>query len=155
MLLLLAYKIITLTICEGSVLTQVNLNDPIQKFSNDMYHILGRADSGNMVYSPYSIHTTMAMVLAGSPKNSNTFKQLAEVLGVKDQSPKSFQIDHSLIRSFYSEVQQRNMGNDPNLDIVTAHRIFAKNGLKIKDDYALALDTFFRAGMYAKSGYLI
>ena len=36
--------------------------------------------------------------------------------------------------------------NDPNLDILNSHRIFAKEGLDIKSDYILGLDTFFRAG---------
>ena len=146
---ILIYGIVTFTICEGSILTQVDMTDPIQKFSNDMYQILGQTEFGNMVYSPYSIHTTMAMVLGGSPRNSSTFKQLAEVLGVKNISPKSFQIDHSLLRSFYSEVHQRNMdinSDDPNLEIINAHRIFAKKDLNIRDDYTLAMDTFFRAG---------
>ena len=78
MLWFLTYGIITFTICEGKVLTQVNIADPIQQFSNDMYRILGQAESGNMVYSPYSIHTTMAMVLGGAPKDSNTYKQLRQ-----------------------------------------------------------------------------
>ena len=29
---------------------------------------------------------------------------------------------------------------------MTGYRIFAKKGLRIKDDYSLSLDTFFRAG---------
>ena len=166
MLWFLTYGIITFTICEGKVLTQVNIADPMQQFSNDMYRILGQAESGNMVYSPYSIHTTMAMVLGGAPKDSNTYKQLAKVLGAEDISLKSFYIDLSLLRSFYGEVQRRNKNveeecqtstesdydyeepcdNDPNLDILTSHRIFAKEGLDIKDDYTLGLDAFFRAG---------
>ena len=174
MLWFLTFAIIAVNTCKGSVLTKVDIADSIRQFSDNMYDILGQEESGNMIYSPYSVHVTMAMALAGSPEDSKTYKQLTKALGAPDVSPQSFQIDNSLIRSFYREVQRRNQNdeddcqnepeddycdyppcgepcdNDPNLDILTGYRIFAKQGLNIKDDYGLALDTYFRAGMSIK-----
>ena len=169
MLWFLIIGIIAPKSCKASVLTEVGIADSMQQFNDNMYRILGQEESGNLIYSPYSIHVTMAMVLAGSPKDSQTYKQLASALGASDISPESFQIDNSLIRSFYKEVQRKNKNDkddcqnqpveddydyydeepcdgDPNLDIMTGYRIFAKKGLRIKDDYSLSLDTFFRAG---------
>ena len=59
--------------CEASLFS-VELGDPIQAFSEDIFTRLGQAETGNMVFSPYSIHTTMAMALAGSPENSKTYQ---------------------------------------------------------------------------------
>ena len=36
--------------------------------------------------------------------------------------------------------------NDPDLDIRTGYRAYAQNGLNLKADYNLILDTHFRAG---------
>ena len=52
----------------------IGLGDPIQAFSKDVFTRLGKEETGNMVFSPYSIHTTMAMALAGSPENSKTYQ---------------------------------------------------------------------------------
>ena len=60
-------------VCEGT-LSDVDLGEPIKTFSNKIFTKLGHAETGNMVFSPYSIHTTMAMALAGSPEDSKTYK---------------------------------------------------------------------------------
>ena len=36
--------------------------------------------SGNIVFSPFSLHTALSMTLIGSPKDSNTHKQLSQAL---------------------------------------------------------------------------
>ena len=59
--------------CDASIF-DVGLGDPIQAFSKDVFTRLGKEETGNMVFSPYSIHTTMAMALAGSPENSKTYQ---------------------------------------------------------------------------------
>ena len=38
--------------------------------------------------------------------------------------------------------------NDPDLDIRTGYRAYAQNGLNLKADYNLILDTHFRAGKF-------
>ena len=50
----------------------------------------------------------MTMILAGSPEDSKTYKQLAKALGVPDTFPKSIQNVKLMIRSFYREVQRKN-----------------------------------------------
>ena len=60
-------------VCEGT-LSDVDLGEPIKTFSNKIFTKLGHVETGNMVFSPYSIHTTMAMALAGSPEDSKTYK---------------------------------------------------------------------------------
>ena len=38
--------------------------------------------------------------------------------------------------------------NDPDLDIRTGYRVYAKNGLELNSEYSALLDTYFRAGEY-------
>ena len=38
--------------------------------------------------------------------------------------------------------------NDPDLDIRTGYRVYAKKGLELNSDYSVLLDTYFRAGEY-------
>ena len=108
MLLCLTFAIIALHFCKGIELTEVGIADPIQQFGKNPYRILGQEESGSMVYSPYSIHVTMSMILAGFPEDSKTYKQLAKALGVPDTFPKSIQNVKLMIRSFYREVQRKN-----------------------------------------------
>ena len=61
------------TSCNSSIF-DVGLGDPIQAFSKDVFTRLGKEETGNMVFSPYSIHTIMAMALNGSPENSKTYQ---------------------------------------------------------------------------------
>ena len=111
MLLCLTFAIIALHSCKGIELTEVGIADQIQQFGKNPYRILGQEESGSMVYSPvspYSIHVTMSMILAGFPEDSKTYKQLAKALGVPDTFPKSIQNVKLMIRSFYREVQRKN-----------------------------------------------
>ena len=71
--------------------TTKDLTDRIQRFSTDIYRILGQAHSGNMIYSPFSIHAALTMTLVGSPEDSKTFKELRNALELNDISSKSFQ----------------------------------------------------------------
>lgn len=137
------------------------LADRIQRFSMDTYRILGQAHSGNMIYSPFSIHAALTMTLLGSPEYSKTFKELGNALELNDISSKSFQSSYSAILNHYKEVQIRNKNDkddcewppcddDPNVDILVGNRIFVQEGLNVKPNYSLALTNDFRAGNLIK-----
>ena len=161
----LALGTITLATCKGSPLIKVDLAKPIINFSNDLYKHLGKAENGNMVYSPYSIHAVMALALAGSPEDSDTYKQLTEVLKADKVTSQEFKIDYSLLRSHYREIERKyrveeecegpievdydgnlSCDNKPDLDIRTGYRVYTQKGLDVKSDYRIELDTFYRAG---------
>ena len=135
------------------------LADSIQRFSKDTYRILGQAQSGNMIYSPFSIHAALTMTLVGSPEDSTTFKELRKALELNDISSQSFQSYYAAILAYYKEVKDKNKNGeegcqwdwrlcdgDPNLDILVGNKIFVQEGLKVKANYSLALRNNFRAG---------
>ena len=92
---------VTLVTCQSSPLTQINLSGPVGNFTRDVYAQLGKSEKGNMVLSPFSIHTTMAMALAGSPPKSNTYKNLANALNLNVNNPKAVNIDYALVRNYF------------------------------------------------------
>ena len=92
---------VTLVTCQSSPLTKINLSAPVGKFTRDVYAQLGKSEKGNMVLSPFSIHTTMAMALAGSPPKSNTYKNLANALNLDVKNPKAVNIDYALVRNYF------------------------------------------------------
>ena len=102
-----------------------------------------------MVYSPYSIHTVMAMALVGSPEDSDTFKDLSKVLRADNFTAQEFNIDYSLLRSHYREIERKYKvevdcevpeniednydydgnaicDNKPDLDVRTGYRVYAQ-----------------------------
>jgi len=92
---------VTLVTCQSSPLTKIDLSAPVGKFTRDVYAQLGKSEKGNMVLSPFSIHTTMAMALAGSPQKSNTYKNLANALNLDVNNPKAVNIDYALVRNYF------------------------------------------------------
>ena len=167
----LAFGVITFSTCDGSTLAEIKLANPITQFSNEFYQHFGKVDNGNMVYSPYSIHTVMAMALSGSPEDSSTHKQLSEALKATGLDLKDYNIGYSLLRSHYKVVRERNLAEDeycdpseayddyaayyggeptcddtPDLDIRTGYRLYFQQDLDIKSEYRQSLDTYYRAG---------
>ena len=167
----LAFGVITFSTCDGSTLAEIKLANPITQFSNEFYQHFGKVDNGNMVYSPYSIHTVMAMALSGSPEDSSTHKQLSKALKATGLDLKDYNIGYSLLRSHYKVVRERNLAEDeycdpselyddyaayyggeptcddtPDLDIRTGYRLYFQQDLDIKSEYRQSLDTYYRAG---------
>ena len=165
----LALGAITFATCKGSPLIRIDLAKPIINFSNDFYNHLGKTENGNMVYSPYSIHTVMAMALVGSPEDSDTFKDLSKVLRADNFNAQEFNIDYSLLRSHYREIERKYKvevecevpeniednydydgnaicDNKPDVDVRTGYRVYAQKGWDVKSDYRISLDTYYRAG---------
>merc|ERR1711936_492048 len=62
------------------------LGSAMRQFHENLYNVLGENENGNLVYSPYSIHTAMTMVLIGTPGNSTTYTELAKALGITEST---------------------------------------------------------------------
>ena len=167
----LAIGAIIFSTCEGSTLADIELARPITQFSNEFYHHLGKFENGNMVYSPYSIHTVMAMALLGSPSDSSTYKQLSEALESSALDSQDYNIGYSLLRSHFKVVRERNVPDEdceepdtygdyypdyygldikcddtPDLDIRTGYRLFFRDDLNLSSEFRQTLDTYYRAG---------
>ena len=115
------------------------LGSSMRQFHENLYQVLGENGNGNLVYSPYSIHTAMTMVLIGSPGNSTTYTELAKALGIQESSV----IGHNY-RNLYDNYKNL----DKNVQIELAYKTYVDEGFVIKPTYKEYLKEFFKAGMF-------
>lgn len=126
---------------QKSVETPFLLSGAMQKFNNDLYQTLAKNQNGNLVISPFSIHTVMSMAMIGAPVNSSTYKQLSQALGITDPNAKAtFLYNYRKTLDFYD-----NLVPDQ-LSIQTAYKVFINDGFQVKDDYIKALKLFYNTG---------
>ena len=56
--------------------TPYRLGDGLNDFARRVYDIVAGGDSGNVIVSPFRLHTAMSMVFFGSPTGSDTHEEL-------------------------------------------------------------------------------
>ena len=57
--------------------TAYRLERGLNGFAQRIYDVIAEGDSGNVIVSPFSLHTTLSMVFFGSPTGSDTHEELA------------------------------------------------------------------------------
>jgi len=112
------------------------LGNSMRQFHENLYNVLGENENGNLVYSPYSIHTAMTMVLIGSPGNSTTYTELARALGIQEST---------IIGLNYRNLYDNYKNLDKNVLIELAYKAYVDEGFVIKQTYKDHLKQFFRA----------
>merc|ERR1711971_145396 len=60
-----------------------SLSKGLNQFNHDLFPKLAALNDGNIVISPFSLHTALSMTLIGTPTKSDTHKQLSRALLVK------------------------------------------------------------------------
>ena len=115
------------------------LGSSMRQFHENLYQVLGENENGNLVYSPYSIHTAMTMVLIGTPGNSTTYTELAKALGITEST---------VIGLNYRNLYDAYKNLDKNIQIELAYKAYVDEGFVIKPTYQDHLKQFFKAGRY-------
>ena len=115
------------------------LGSSMRQFHENLYQVLGENENGNLVYSPYSIHTAMTMVLIGTPGNSTTYTELAKALGITEST---------VIGLNYRNLYDTYKNLDKNIQIELAYKAYVDEGFVIKPTYQDHLKQFFKAGRY-------
>ena len=57
----------------------------MNQFGNRLFGAVSRSESGNIVLSPFSLHTALSMTFFGSPERSETHLELSQLLGMPPQ----------------------------------------------------------------------
>ena len=57
--------------------TPYRLEGGLNGFAQRVYNVIANGKSGNVIVSPFSLHTVMSMVFFGSPTGSDTHEELA------------------------------------------------------------------------------
>merc|ERR1711935_1011637 len=107
-----------------------SLSKGLNQFNHDLFPKLAALNDGNIVISPFSLHTALSMTLIGTPTKSDTHKQLSRALFGEDQfdneAAKTRLVNYLKVINFYE-----NAGND----------------LNIKADYINVLTQLFKSGL--------
>jgi serpin B len=119
------------------------LSDPIKQFSKNLLRTLAERrenDNKNMIVSPLSIHIAMSMLYFGSPKNSTTNEELANVLNLSNESDKSdnYLFNYLYLLKFYNDARRI---YDAEVEI--ANKIFLQDGFLPKRHFKTILEAFY------------
>merc|ERR1711944_197495 len=120
------------------------LSDPVNKFSKQMLRTLTgkeKYNDKNIIVSPFSIHTALSMLFYGSPKNSTTNNELAQLLNLNTDEgfdTKTYLFNFLKLLKFYNDARDL---YDAEVEI--ANKIFLQEGFVIKDHFKTLLEAFY------------
>jgi len=110
------------------------ISEQMNKFNHDLFV---ESNDGNIVYSPFSLHAALGMVLIGAPNESKTYQELAEALYGSQTYNTDYLFNYFKILNFYNS-----QNSDTKIKI--ANRAYADQSLALKANYSEYLQTFFR-----------
>jgi len=113
------------------------LSEQMNNFNHDLFEAFAETNDGNVVYSPFSLHAALGMVLIGAPNQSKTYQELAEALYGSQTYNTDYLFNYFKILNFYNS-----QNSDTKIKI--ANRAYADQSLALKANYSEYLQTFFR-----------
>jgi len=120
------------------------LSDPVNKFSKQMLRTLTSKEEyndKNIIVSPFSIHTALSMLFYGSPKNSTTNDELAQLLNLstdEGSENQNYLFNYLYLLKFYNDARRIY-----NAEVEIANKIFLQNGFDIKEHFETLLEAFY------------
>jgi len=120
------------------------LSDPVNKFSKQMLRTLTSKEEyndENIIVSPFSIHTALSMLFYGSPKNSTTNDELAQLLNLstdEGSENQNYLFNYLYLLKFYNDARRIY-----NAEVEIANKIFLQNGFDIKEHFKTLLEAFY------------
>ena len=124
--------------------TPFRLGEGVNSFSNDIYAELAKTTNGNFAFSPFSLHTALAMTFFGSPADSLTHYELANVLGLRTRFAEDYSYNFLKLVLKYEELTK--CGRD-GARVSVANRIFADRSFEPKEAYTRFLGVFYRTNV--------
>lgn len=110
------------------------------QFAFDLYHALRNA-ADNIIYSPYSISTALAMVYAGA--RENTALQMAETLHF-DLHPDDL---HPVFAALGEQLTSIDNDYEDAFQLNIANAVWAQDGYPLQPDYTVLLNEHYGAGV--------
>ena len=78
------------------------ISEQMNKFNHDLFEAFAESNDGNIVYSPFSLHAALGMVLIGAPNESKTYQELAEALYGSQTYNTDYLFNYFKILNFYN-----------------------------------------------------
>ena len=123
---------------QNGSLNQFSLGNSIMKFHSKFYSQLTQKNFGNIFYSPFSIHMLVTQLLLGSPVNSVSHMELANLLEF-DKDPRY--LDAYKSYTIGQELQLKNLNQGSTIRI--ANTMYSAEGWDIKQNFTDALKNYF------------
>ena len=123
---------------QNGSLNQFSLGNSIMKFHSKFYSQLTQKNFGNIFYSPFSIHMLVTQLLLGSPVNSVSHMELANLLEF-DKDPRY--LDAYKSYTIGQELQLKNLNQGSTVRI--ANTMYSAEGWDIKQNFTDALKNYF------------
>lgn len=119
--------------------TPFRLSQGMTDFALNLYNAISDSNNGNVVLSPFSLHTALSMTYFGSPEESETHQELARLLGL----PKDYQTDYP---TNYLQLLSRydNLRKVHGALVKFANKIYTNTGFQAKEDFLSLLHIFYR-----------
>ncbi|XP_067006406.2 leukocyte elastase inhibitor [Anabrus simplex] len=113
-----------------------NVAKAINSFSTSLYKVLSEESSGNMVVSPFSVETVLAMVLVGL--RGNTAQHVSSALHLPDSRERT---EHGF-KALFASLQA-----SENVTLEMANKIYVQEGFKIKDEFRQSAENNFQSSV--------
>ena len=94
------------------------------------------SDGESLLFSPYSILLSLAMINKGAGYSSKTKEELVEIIGANDKGPSQ----NTLYRGLR---QSQDLLARQGCEIHVANKIFVQENLSVLDSFSAALETYF------------
>jgi serpin B len=109
------------------------------EFAFDLYHELAKKDQGNIVFSPYSIATALAMTYAGA--RGKTAEEMAKVLHFTLPQERLHPASGDLMRKLEPA------GTPPPYQFEVANALWPGTGFPLLKEFTQITSTHYRAGL--------
>merc|ERR1719499_2049438 len=119
--------------------TPYRLRSGLNEFAHKVYDVVAGGDAGNVIVSPFSLHTAMSMVFFGSPTASETHEELARLLGL----PKEFYDDYAFN---YLKLLERydSTKRGGGVTVNAANKVYVDDTFAAKETFLDFIKAFYR-----------
>lgn len=121
------------------------LSDGVTTIATDMYQVLAaESEGGNIIFSPFSVHAALSMVLLGAPNGTTTHEELVSVLGMDPKHTSDYYWNYLRLILYY----RTGILGKTAAKVKVANAVFADDTVKTKTDFDLGLQLFFQSRLH-------
>lgn len=122
--------------------TPYRLASGLNSFAQSVYDIVANSDSGNVVVSPFSLHTALSMVFFGSPMKSETHKELVSLLGLPQEFYDDYAFNYLKLLERYDSTKRTGK-----VTVNAANKVYVDDTFVAKDTFLNFIKIFYRASV--------
>lgn len=114
----------------------------MRTFNAKMYKRMTEIEDGNIVYSPFSLHTALSLAYLGAPEGTPTSKELIELLGLDPQHTEDYLYNYLRVLNTQNELFEK-----LNTNIQLANKMYVAEDLTLKPIYGAVISNFYNSSL--------